>query len=350
MKQLQINSTGPEVAHLQELLIQWGYQVTVDGIFSPETEKAVKDFQKKHNLTVDGVVFTQTWNKLLEEPIKPAADLRHTLLKSGSRGEMVRKLQELLNDWGYLLVADGVFGNSTLGAVIDFQTRHALEPDGVVFTKTWDKLLQSSPSAPSDTGSKFLSEADIADFAREFKMEVATVKAVRDVESNGRGFLFNGLPVILFERHVFWKQLQARGIDPVPLQRGFADVLGPNWAKSYYLGGAGEWDRLNRAISISSAPGVAEAAYASASYGLFQIMGYHFLSLGFETIHHFLDDMKTNERLQLQTFGKFLVVNNLLQLLNSHNWSEFARRYNGPKYRENQYDTKLNNAYAKYAR
>ena len=277
-------------------------------------------------------------------------ELKSVLLKSGSVGKNVVTLQELLNQWGYLLVTDGVFGNSTLGAVVDFQNKHSLVPDGIVFTKTWEKLLQKPADNPDSIEEKFLTEAEIVEFSHDFQLEVATVKAVRDVESNGRGFLFNGLPTILFERHVFWKQLIERGINPATLQPGFQDVLGPYWAKSYYKGGAGEWDRLNRAISISTNLLIADAAYASASYGLFQIMGYHFFSLGFDSVHSFVENMKQNEKLQLHIFGRFLDVNNLLILLRTHNWTEFARRYNGPNFRENQYDTKLNNAFAKYAR
>jgi hypothetical protein len=44
--------------------------------------------------------------------------------------------------------------------------------------------------------------------------EVAAIKAVTEVEGAGQGMLANGKPRILFEPHIFWKQLSAKGIDP----------------------------------------------------------------------------------------------------------------------------------------
>jgi putative chitinase len=58
------------------------------------------------------------------------------LLKSGSKGEDVKKLQEKLG-----LTADGDFGLKTETAVKAFQTKNGLTPDGVVGPKTWETIM-----------------------------------------------------------------------------------------------------------------------------------------------------------------------------------------------------------------
>jgi len=58
------------------------------------------------------------------------------LLKVGSRGEDVKKLQAKLG-----LGADGIFGKGTEDAVKSFQTKSGLTPDGIVGEGTWNKLF-----------------------------------------------------------------------------------------------------------------------------------------------------------------------------------------------------------------
>jgi hypothetical protein len=179
---------------------------------------------------------------------------------------------------------------------------------------------------------------------------------VNEVESGGRGFLITGLPKILFEGHVFWRQLAARGINPAARTVGNENVLYKRWTKRFYVGGKGEWDRLNKAIAITM-PGdngdivkrITEAAYASASYGCFQIMGFHYSSLGYDDIIKFLADMKHSEGRQLKVLCKFLRVNNMVDDLKNKHWAAFAVRYNGQGYKENKYDKKLADAYKRYA-
>lgn len=64
--QLRNGSQGSDVKYLQETLKGLGYAIGVDGIFGSETEKAVRDYQQKNGLSVDGIVGTQTWGKLSE--------------------------------------------------------------------------------------------------------------------------------------------------------------------------------------------------------------------------------------------------------------------------------------------
>ncbi|MFI3261986.1 MAG: N-acetylmuramidase family protein, partial [Rikenellaceae bacterium] len=158
-----------------------------------------------------------------------------------------------------------------------------------------------------------------------------------------RGFLEVEKPVILFEGHIFWQQLQKAGLSPDDYVKGNEDILYPKWNRNHYVGGKKEYDRLNRAISINRS-----AALASASWGLFQIMGFNYASCGCSGVEEFVDKMKSNEGAQLDIFARFIKSNSMDKYLKDLNWSEFARRYNGPSYAQNQYDKKLNDAYQRY--
>lgn len=272
------------------------------------------------------------------------------LLKVNAMGDAVSLLQELLNELGYGLVVNGFFDETTEAAVRDYQNSSNLVSDGIVYTKTWTRLIDDVPSGLGNIDQKFLKESDIVGLAERLGLPVATIKAVNEVESSGRGFNLDGNPKILFEGHVFWKQLQQAGIDPTQYVRGNEDVLYKAWTKQHYQGGKGEHDRLNKAIILAgNNTKMVEAAYCSASWGLFQIMGFHYESLGYGSVTEFVAAMQLDEGKHLAAFGKFMEVNGLVPLLKERNWAGFARRYNGSGYAANAYDTKLEAAYRKHA-
>ena len=62
--QVSYGSQGSDVTELQKLLNQNGYSLAEDGIFGTKTQDAVKDYQKKSGLSVDGIVGTNTWGSL----------------------------------------------------------------------------------------------------------------------------------------------------------------------------------------------------------------------------------------------------------------------------------------------
>ncbi len=67
--------------------------------------------------------------------------LDYPVLKKGSKGSMVRKLQQRLKERGDDLVCDGVFGNKTLEMVRAFQEDNRIAADGVVGKNTWSKVI-----------------------------------------------------------------------------------------------------------------------------------------------------------------------------------------------------------------
>jgi hypothetical protein len=253
-------------------------------------------------------------------------------------------LEVYLEALGYLKVVNGRLDADTLDATKRFQRDNNLVVDGVAGEKTWIKLFSLRPDLTKQIADKWLSQADIEAVAAQVDLSVPTVRAVYRVESGGSGFW--GLrPKILFEGHIFWRQLQARGKNPAALQAGFADVLFPKWDRTKYVGGPGEYPRLEKAQTLDSS-----AALESASWGLFQILGLHAKPLGYASVEEFVDQMYQNERAQLEAFARFLQKNSfggksLAQLLRERDWATFARAYNGPMYAQNQYDKKLRDAY-----
>lgn len=262
-------------------------------------------------------------------------------VKQGMRDAAVKTLQTELNRIGYKLSADGAFGPGTLVAVKAFQQSMHLVADGIVGYTTWQALFfHQRPAAVR------LSEDDFRLAALLLDCETPALKAVQKVETAGRGgFVAPGKPQLLFEGHIFWSQLKLRKIDPVPLQAANASILYPKWTKSHYKGGIAEYARLDQARKIN-----ADAANASASWGMFQIMGFQYTVCGFKTVAQFVEAMCESERSQLLVFCRFITKNPQMHAaLQSKKWATFARLYNGSEYAKNQYDTKLLNAYRAYA-
>ena len=71
--------------------------------------------------------------------------MAYTTIREGSRGEDVKRLQTLLNNEGYSLDVDGIFGEKTQSAVRQYQRNQGLDVDGIVGANTWSAL--SSPAA-----------------------------------------------------------------------------------------------------------------------------------------------------------------------------------------------------------
>ncbi len=196
-------------------------------------------------------------------------------------------------------------------------------------------------SAPAPRAApKKLQEEDLIGVARDLGIELAAMKAVAEVEAGGSGFK-GGRPKILFEGHVFWRRLAARGIDPQRLVAGNENILHRKWSRNFYR--EDQYSRLEKAKQIDEAAGL-----ESASWGMFQIMGYHWENLGYGSAQEFVERMFEGEGEHLRAFARFLEANNLVRHLKSLNWASFARGYNGPGYAENRYDTKMAQAYAKH--
>ncbi|WP_347454078.1 N-acetylmuramidase family protein [Acinetobacter thermotolerans] len=190
--------------------------------------------------------------------------------------------------------------------------------------------------------SKKLTEAQIQAQASKLGIEVAVLKAVIEVECKGSGFNVDGTPVILFERHVFRQRLIANGKTATAdkAMRERPDLCSKTTG-NYGLYSA-QHGRLNAAAQYHR-----ESALESASWGIGQVMGYHWKALGYPTLQNFINAMYRDEASQLDAMCRYIVTNKLINALKNKDWKAFARGYNGPAYARNSYDVKLGNAYKK---
>lgn len=127
------------------------------------------------------------------------------ILKLGNRGTEVKALQDSLNKIGFTLVADGIFGKATENAVKTVQAGAGLVIDGIVGPKT-SYAIRNAGDAHQD----HLTESDLIDAANDLGVDLASVKAVNQVESRGTGFTKSGKIKTLFERHIMYKKLMAK--------------------------------------------------------------------------------------------------------------------------------------------
>lgn len=249
-----------------------------------------------------------------------------TILRHGDRSLAVLMLQKNLNNHGANVLPDGDYGNATEAAVRAYQVKVGLVADGIAGTKT-----QASLAGGDCT--QLLRNTDLVTAADRLGVPLASIYAVNEVESKGKGILDNGKPVILFERHIMYRQLAITNpalVNPKP---------------GGYIGGTAEHQRLAMARLIDD-----NAALESASWGAFQIMGFHWKRLGYASVQEFVAAMSAGESQQFDAFTRFIETDpGLHKALKARKWAEFAKLYNGPDYLRNLYDTKLQRAYERHA-
>ena len=170
---LRTGSTGSAVEQLQfwlNTLAQYESaipSVTVDGVFGSGTAAAVRAFQRKYGLTVDGVVGRTTWTEVYDQFRSIQSDngtpnaYPGTALREGSSGQNVRLVQFWLKIARTVytslanVTVDGKFGSATAAAVRRFQSYFGLTSDGVVGRITWNKLYE----VYNDIANKLLSSS-----------------------------------------------------------------------------------------------------------------------------------------------------------------------------------------------
>jgi N-acetylmuramoyl-L-alanine amidase len=122
------------VADLQARLGHLGFEVgpaELGGTFGPSTRAAVRAFQQRRGIDVDGVVGPDTWRELVESSWALGDRLLH-LRQPSMRGDDVRQLQSCLNALGFHAGKhDGIFGPRTASALREFQRNLAIDEDGM---------------------------------------------------------------------------------------------------------------------------------------------------------------------------------------------------------------------------
>ena len=266
------------------------------------------------------------------------------ILKFGSKGNDVITIQQQLKKLGFKgvkgkdLSIDGDFGVSTEHAVITFQKQKNLVADGKVGDKTRAALLEQNIS-------KLLKDSDYTAAAARLKVSELAIRVFGAVEGRGVGFLKNGKPKILFERHRMYAYLR--------LKKGaaFANKMAverPNIVNKKsggYQGNEAEYVRLELAKQID-----VESALMSASWGQFQIMGENWKELGYTSAQDFVDQQFASESDQLEAFIRFTewktgIIDDkkvaLIDALRAENWDAVFTLYNGPNYKKLGYQAKF---------
>ncbi len=170
---LRLGSEGAAVRSLQQRLKDLRYYTgSVDGDFGNATETALKAFQRRNNLSADGIAGSATLNRLNSSQALPATPTPqptprvtptprptatpvvnpNVYLKNGASGSDVRRMQQRLIELGYLSgTATGRFNDVTEQAVYAFQRRNVSYADGIAGPLTLEKLYSSSARSTSSS-------------------------------------------------------------------------------------------------------------------------------------------------------------------------------------------------------
>jgi hypothetical protein len=187
--------------------------------------------------------------------------------------------------------------------------------------------------------------AEIISLARLAGIDPAALLAVAEVESGGRAlFDINGKkePAIRFEGHYFDRRLAGRIRDQAR-QAGLSApeagrVRNPKTQRE-------RWLLLERAVSIHK-----KAALESTSWGLGQVMGAHWEWLGYSSIDELVAEARSSVGGQVRLMLNFIDKAGLKTALEQKDWRNFARRYNGPAFARNQYDSRMAAAFERWNR
>jgi N-acetylmuramoyl-L-alanine amidase len=164
VRALRKGDRGREVVDLQTRLLSLGLDLgnrSIDGVFGPRTELAVKAFQQEIGIFADGVVGEITWREIVEAGYRPGGRLLY-LRQPPFRGADVMELQRMLHDLGFDPGAvNGLFDERTTRAIREFQRNAGLAADGVVdveifkVLKTYADQTLGTHQLPDKSGGYF---------------------------------------------------------------------------------------------------------------------------------------------------------------------------------------------------
>ena len=210
------------------------------------------------------------------------------------------------------------------------------------------KLPDDTLAAVSDTVAPvrmYLVEEDFEKAAERLGVEVATIKAVVEVEAGSahKGFWKDGKPLINFSINQFRTNARKRGVNLSKYTKSHPIVFSGASRQKYGSQQAAVQARLDAARSIHDT-----AAIEATFWGMFQIGGFNWKLCGLSSPQELAERMSRSESDQLELFINFIENTGLKPKLQAKDWSGFARGYNGPSYLQRGYHTKLARAYAKH--
>lgn len=184
----------------------------------------------------------------------------------------------------------------------------------------------------------------LAETAREAGIDAAALLAIAEVESGGCAlFQVAGRmePAIRFEGHYFDRRLSGR-IREQARAGGLSDPVAGKVRNPRLQ--TERWRLLNRAMEMSR-----KAALESTSWGIGQVMGAHWAWLGYQTIDELVAEARHSVAGQARLMLRFIEKAGLKDTLQAHDWAGFARRYNGPAFARNRYDSRMAAAFSRWS-
>lgn len=167
------------------------------------------------------------------------------------------------------------------------------------------------------------------------------IHAILDVEARGSGFDPQGRPKILFEPHVFYRNLSgAKRTAAVKAGLAYA-----RWRPGAYGPESAQYPKLARAMAIDET-----AALKACSWGLGQILGENHKMIGYATVQAMVAAFVESEAAHLEGVIRFIQKAGLADEVRRHDWTGLARGYNGASYAKHGYHTRLAAAFRKWQR
>lgn len=219
---------------------------------------------------------------------------------------------------------------------------------------TTDSTIDSAGDTPSDTttidtqSTRYtrLTDNDYLAVASRLGIEVAVIKAVVEVEAGKaqEGFWRDSFPLLNFDLKIFQRYAARNGIKLSPYRKTHPVIFSRPDRRRYGSYQAAQQARFDAACEIDSV-----TAIEGTFWGMFQIGGFNWKKCGAASIIEFYNLMCESEHAQLDLFAEFLTNCGMVEALRRKNWSQFAYRYNGPRYKARGYHTKLARAYKKHS-
>jgi hypothetical protein len=202
-------------------------------------------------------------------------------------------------------------------------------------------VINILPSRLNYPVSTTISETTFSDMAKRLECEVPAIKAITFTETAGKGFIENGLPTILFERHKFFGFTRpANGTHPYAK---FPDICHPN-PGGYGAGGIHQYERLVKAARLDL-----DAALKSCSWGAFQVMGEYYSNCGYDSAADMVDACMRSIDAHALIFENYLKKEKkkAAKALKSKDWIAFTSAYNGGNWEKQNpdYPTKMEEYY-----
>ena len=184
---------------------------------------------------------------------------------------------------------------------------------------------------------QLLSGEDFARAAATVGCDEAAIRAVTFVEARGQGFDSKRRPIILPERHVFYRNLRGES----RTRAVNAGLAYRNWQRGNYPGTQDDrYKLLDEMISIEET-----AALCAPSWGIGQVLGENYELCDYKSPQELVARCMAGEGGQLEVMIAFIMGRGLGGSLRRKDWAAFAYGYNGSQYAQNGYDVKLDRAY-----